>query len=187
MEEEVEILLLTLEEDMDKPIYFLDKALLKLRAGRANPSMLEGVNIDYYGSVVKLSQVANISTPDARTIFVQPFEKQMITDIEKAILKCNLGLNPQNNGEIVILNIPPLTEERRRELVRVSKAEGEDAKVGIRSIRKIAMDEAKRMEKDGLSEDNRKTLEEDIQKVVESFNSTIDKKVSLKESDIMKV
>tara|TARA_B100000780_G_scaffold278685_1_gene253170 strand:+ start:8597 stop:9160 length:564 start_codon:yes stop_codon:yes gene_type:complete len=187
MEEEVEILLLTLEEDMDKPISFLDKALLKLRAGRANPSMLEGVNIDYYGSVVKLSQVANISTPDARTIFVQPFEKQMITDIEKAILKCNLGLNPQNNGEIVILNIPPLTEERRRELVRVSKAEGEDAKVGIRSIRKIAMDEAKRMEKDGLSEDNRKTLEEDIQKVVESFNSTIDKKVSLKESDIMKV
>ena len=131
MEEEIEMLLMTLEEDMEKPISFLDKALLKLRAGRANPAMLEGVNIEYYGSVVKLTQVANVSTPDARTIFVQPFEKQMITDVEKAIQKGNLGLNPQNNGEIVILNIPPLTEERRRELVRVAKAEGEDAKVGI--------------------------------------------------------
>ena len=114
MEEEIEILLMTLEEDMGKSVSFLDKALLKLRAGRANPAMLEGVNIEYYGSVVKLSQVANISTPDARTIFVQPFEKQMIEEVEKAILSANIGLNPQNNGEIVILNIPPLTEERRK-------------------------------------------------------------------------
>ena len=96
---------------------------MKLRAGRANPAMLEGVNIEYYGSVVKLSQVANISTPDARTIFVQPFEKQMIEEVEKAILNANIGLNPQNNGEIVILNIPPLTEERRKELVRMAKSE----------------------------------------------------------------
>ena len=102
MEEEIEILLMTLEEDMGKSVTFLDKALLKLRAGRANPSMLEGVNIEYYGSVVKLSQVANISTPDARTIFVQPFEKQMIEEVEKAILNANIGLNPQNNGEILI-------------------------------------------------------------------------------------
>jgi ribosome recycling factor len=127
MEEEIEILLMTLEEDMGKSVSFLDKALLKLRAGRANPSMLEGVNIEYYGSVVKLSQVANISTPDARTIFVQPFEKQMIEEVEKAILNANIGLNPQNNGEIVILNIPPLTEERRKELVRMAKSEGEEA------------------------------------------------------------
>ena len=123
MEEEIEILLMALEEDMGKTVSFLDKALLKLRAGRANPSMLEGVNIEYYGSVVKLSQVANISTPDARTIFVQPFEKQMIEEVEKAILNANIGLNPQNNGEIVILNIPPLTEERRKELVRMAKSE----------------------------------------------------------------
>ena len=187
MEEEIEMLLMTLEEDMEKPISFLDKALLKLRAGRANPAMLEGINIEYYGSVVKLTQVANVSTPDARTIFVQPFEKQMIKEVEKAIQNGNLGLNPQNNGEIVILNIPPLTEERRRELVRVAKGEGEDAKVGIRAIRKIAMDEAKKMEKDGLSEDNRKSLEEDIQIIVDSFNGIIEKRVFLKEADIMKV
>ena len=187
MEEEIEILLMTLEEDMGKSVSFLDKALLKLRAGRANPEMLEGVNIEYYGSVVKLSQVANISTPDARTIFVQPFEKQMIEEVEKAILNANIGLNPQNNGEIVILNIPPLTEERRKELVRMAKSEGEEAKVGIRAVRKSGMDEVKKMEKNGLSEDNCKTLEADIQKIVESYNETIENKVLQKETDIMKV
>ena len=187
MEEEIEILLMALEEDMGKTVSFLDKALLKLRAGRANPAMLEGVNIEYYGSVVKLSQVANISTPDARTIFVQPFEKQMIEEVEKAILNANIGLNPQNNGEIVILNIPPLTEERRKELVRLAKSEGEEAKVGVRAVRKSGMDEVKKMEKNGLSEDNCKMLEADIQKIVESFNETIENKVLQKETDIMRV
>jgi len=187
MEEEIEFLLESLKEDMDKPLSHLDKALLKLRAGRANPAMLEGVSLEYYGSMVKLTQVANINTPDARTLFIQPFEKTMIQGIEKAILHSNLGLNPQNNGEMVIINIPPLTEDRRRDLVRLAKAEGEDAKVGIRAIRKSGMDEAKRMEKDGLSEDMRKGLEDDVQKMVDQAIATIDAKVAAKEEDIMKV
>ncbi|MDG1252518.1 MAG: ribosome recycling factor [Schleiferiaceae bacterium] len=187
MEEEIEFLLDSVKEDMDKPMSHLDKALLKLRAGRANPSMLEGLTVEYYGSLVKLSQVANINTPDARTLFVQPFEKSMISPIEKAILNGNLGFNPQNNGDMVIINIPPLTEDRRRELVRMAKAEGEDAKVGIRAIRKSGMDQAKRLEKDGLSEDGRKSLEEDIQKIVEQYSASVDAKVSTKEDEIMKV
>ena len=187
MEEEIEFLLESLKEDMDKPLSHLDKALLKLRAGRANPAMLEGVSLEYYGSMVKLTQVANINTPDARTLFIQPFEKTMIQGIEKAILHSNLGFNPQNNGEMVIINIPPLTEDRRRDLVRMAKAEGEDAKVGIRAVRKSGMDEAKRMEKDGLSEDMRKGLEDDVQKMVDQAIATIDAKVSAKEEDIMKV
>jgi ribosome recycling factor len=187
MEEEIEFLLESLKEDMDKPLSHLDKALLKLRAGRANPAMLEGVSLEYYGSMVKLTQVANINTPDARTLFIQPFEKTMIQAIEKAILHSNLGFNPQNNGEMVIINIPPLTEDRRRDLVKMAKAEGEDAKVGIRAIRKTGMDEAKRLEKDGLSEDIRKSLEDDVQKMVDQAIATIDAKVSAKEEDIMKV
>ena len=187
MEEEIEFLLESLKEDMDKPLSHLDKALLKLRAGRANPSMLEGVSVDYYGSMVKLTQVANINTPDARTLFIQPFEKTMIQGIEKAILHANLGFNPMNNGDMVIINIPPLTEDRRRELVRMAKAEGEDAKVGIRAVRKTGMDEAKRLEKDGLSEDMRKGVEEDVQKLVDQAIATIDAKVAAKEEDIMKV
>jgi len=187
MEEEIEFLLESLKEDMDKPLSHLDKALLKLRVGRANPAMREGVSLEYYGSMVKLTQVANINTPDARTLFIQPFEKTMIQGIEKAILHSNLGFNPQNNGEMVIINIPPLTEDRRRDLVRMAKAEGEDAKVGIRAIRKSGMDEAKRMEKDGLSEDMRKGLEDDVQKMVDQAIATIDAKVAAKEEDIMKV
>ncbi|HAB31819.1 MAG TPA: ribosome recycling factor [Cryomorphaceae bacterium] len=187
MEEEIEFLLDSLVEDMEKPASHLDKALLKLRAGRANPSMLEGVAVEYYGSVVKLTQVANINTPDARTLFVQPFEKGMIGPIEKAILNGNLGFNPQNNGEMIIINIPPLTEDRRRELVRMAKAEGEDAKVGIRAIRKNGMDEAKRLEKDGLSEDSRKAFEDDVQKMVDKYIAIVDSKVATKEDEIMKV
>jgi ribosome recycling factor len=187
MEEEIEFLLESLKEDMEKPLSHLDKALLKLRAGRANPSMLEGVSLEYYGSMVKLTQVANINTPDARTLFIQPFEKTMIQAIEKAILHANLGFNPQNNGEMVIINIPPLTEDRRRDLVRMAKAEGEDAKVGIRAIRKTGMDEAKRLEKDGLSEDMRKGVEDDVQKLVDQAIASIDAKVAAKEDDIMKV
>ena len=187
MEEEIEFLIDSIKEYMDKPLSHLDKALLKLRAGRANPSMLDGIAVEYYGSMVKLTQVANINTPDARTLFVQPFEKTMISTIEKAILNGNLGFNPQNNGEMVIINIPPLTEDRRRELVRMAKAEGEDAKVGIRAIRKTGMDEAKRMEKDGLSEDGRKSLEDDIQKIVDQYIASVDAKVATKEEEIMKV
>ena len=187
MEEELSFLQESLAEDMTKAIAHLDKALLKIRAGRANPTMLDGIFIDYYGSQVKLQQVSNITTPDARTLFVQPFEKNLIHDIEKAITYANLGFNPMNNGDAVIINIPPLTEDRRKELVRMAKVEGEDAKVAIRSVRKEGMDEAKRMEKDGLSEDQRKDLENQIQAMVDKHSSLIDQRVAEKEVDILKL
>lgn len=187
MEEEIEFLLESLKEDIDHSIEHLDKALLKIRAGRATPTMLDGVTVEYYGAQTKLNQMANINTPDARTLFVQPFDKTSIPDIEKAILIANLGFTPMNNGEAVIINIPPLTEERRRDLVRMSKSEGEDTKVSVRSARKTAMDEAKRLEKDGLSEDLRKDLEIDIQKMIDDSVASIDHRVEVKEGEIMTV
>ena len=187
MNEEVSFLIESLADDMTKAMTHLDKALLKIRAGRANPTMLEGIHIDYYGSQVKLQQVSNISTPDARTLFVQPFEKNLIQAIEKAIMYANLGFNPMNNGDAVIINIPPLTEDRRKELVRMARAEGEEAKVAIRSVRRDGMDEAKRMEKDGLSEDQRKDLENEIQTLVDKHITMIDARVTEKEGDILKL
>ena len=187
MEEEIEFLIETLKEEIHNSLAHLDKALLKIRAGRATPTMLEGVMVDYYGAQTKLNQMANINTPDARTLFVQPFDKTSIPDIEKAILIANLGFTPMNNGEAVIINIPPLTEERRRDLVRMSKAEGEDAKVSVRSARKHGMDEAKRLEKEGLSEDLRKDLEIDIQKIIDDSVASIDQRVETKEGEIMTV
>ena len=144
MEDELEFLIDSLMEDLDKVSGHLDKSLLKIRAGRANPSMLEGVMVQYYGTMTQLSQMTNINTPDARTLFIQPFDKSSIQDIEKAILKSNLGFNPMNNGDAVIINIPPLTEERRHELVKMAKVEAEEAKISLRSARKVSMDEVKR-------------------------------------------
>ncbi|NBR82625.1 MAG: ribosome recycling factor, partial [Flavobacteriia bacterium] len=132
MQEEVELIFETAQEQMDKAMEHLEKELIKIRAGRANPSMLEGVKLDYYGNLTPLNQVSNINTPDARTLSVQPWEKAMMPEIEKAIIAANLGLNPMNNGEMIIINIPPLTEERRKELVKRARSEAEDAKVGIR-------------------------------------------------------
>lgn len=187
MEDELEFLMDSLAEDLDKVSGHLDKAMLKIRAGRANPSMLEGVMVEYYGNMTQLSQMANVNTPDARTLFIQPFDKSSIQDIEKAILTSNLGFNPMNNGDAVIINIPPLTEERRRELVKMAKVEGEDAKISVRSARKVSMDEVKRLEKDGLSEDRRKDVEKEVQTRIDTMVTQIDTKVSTKEVDIMKV
>ncbi|MEY2649589.1 MAG: ribosome recycling factor [Bacteroidota bacterium] len=187
MEEELSFLIESLTDDMNKAMAHLDKALLKIRAGRANPTMLEGIFVEYYGSQVKLQQVSNISTPDARTLFVQPFEKSLIQAIEKSIMYANLGFNPMNNGDAVIINIPPLTEDRRKELVRMARAEGEEAKVAIRSVRREGMDEAKRMEKDGMSEDQRKDLEAQIQALVDKHIALIDQRVTEKEGDILKL
>ncbi len=187
MEDELEFLIDSLMEDLDKLSGHLDKSLLKIRAGRANPSMLEGVMVQYYGTMTQLSQMTNINTPDARTLFIQPFDKSSIQDIEKAILKSNLGFNPMNNGDAVIINIPPLTEERRHELVKMAKVEAEEAKISLRSARKVSMDEVKRLEKDGLSEDRRKDVEIAIQSRIDTMVTQLEAKVAAKEVDIMKV
>lgn len=172
-------------DHMKKSIQHLDKELLKIRAGRANAAMLEGVRLEYYGALTPLSQVSNISTPDARTLAVQPWEKGLISEIEKAIMNANLGLNPQNNGETVIINIPPLTEERRRDLVKRARAEAEDAKIGIRTARKDANDMLKTI--DGVSEDLIKDAEERVQSLTNKYVTKVDEILSVKEKEIMTV
>lgn len=183
--EEIDLIFNEAGDSMKKALHHLDKELLKIRAGRANPAMLEGVMVEYYGSMSPLSQVANISVPDARTLSVQPWEKSLIPEIEKAIMNANLGLNPQNNGEMVIINIPPLTEERRRELVKRAKAEGEEAKVSIRSARKDANDMLKDL--DGISEDLVKDAEDRVQNLTNKYVSRVDEAIEVKEKEIMTV
>ncbi len=187
MEEEIELILDTTKESMQRSIEHLEKALLKIRAGRANPSMLDSVKVDYYGSLTPLSQVSNINTPDARTLSVQPWEKSLIQEIEKAIMNANLGFNPMNNGESVIVSIPPLTEERRRDLVKMAKAEAEDSRIGIRTARKDANDELKKLEKDGLPEDTVKDLTQEIQDLTDAYIKKVDNHLTRKEEDIMKI
>ena len=187
MEEEIDLILQTTKESMDGSLAHLNKELTKIRAGKANPSMLDGVMVEYYGAQTPLSQVANVGTLDARTITVQPWEKATLEPIERAIINSNLGLNPQNNGEMIIINIPQLTEERRLALVKQAKAEVEDARVGIRNARREANDEVKSMQKDGLSEDRAKSVEEEIQKITDEYNARADKILDAKEADIMKV
>lgn len=187
MNEELELIYETTRDAMNKSIDHLEKELLKIRAGRANPQMLSTVKVDYYGTETPLSQVSNINTPDARTLTVQPWEKNMIPEIEKAIMNSGLGFNPQNNGEAVIINIPPLTEERRKDLVKQAKAEAEHARVGIRNARKEANDEIKSLENDGLSEDLAKDAEAEIQGITNAYNTKVDKHLERKEAEIMHV
>ena len=153
MEEEIDFIIESADEAMQNSIAHFEKELLKIRAGKASPSMVSGVMVDYYGALTPLPQVANIGTMDARTLTIQPWEKAVLEPIERAIINANLGLNPQSNGEMILINVPQLTEERRRTLVKQAKAVAEDAKVGIRNSRKEANDEVKKLEKDGLSED----------------------------------
>lgn len=187
MEEEIDFILETAEEGMQKSISHLEKELIKIRAGKASPAMVGSVMVDYYGSMTPLPQVANVGTMDARTLTIQPWEKQMLEPIERAIINSNLGLNPQSNGEMVLINIPQLTEERRRDLVKQAKAQAEDAKVGIRNSRKEGNDEVKKLEKDGLSEDRVKGVEESIQDLTNQYSAKVDKILEAKEADIMKV
>lgn len=187
MEDEIDLVFEQTKEDMDRAMRHLEHALVKIRAGRANPTMLEGIKVDYYGAPTPLAQVSNISTPDSRTLTIQPWEKQLIQEIEKAILTSGLGFNPMNNGDQVIISVPPLTEERRRDLAKLAKAESENARVGIRAARKTAMDEFKRLGNEGLSEDLRKGYEEQIQKETNEYNAKIDKMLAKKEQDIMTV
>ncbi len=187
MTEEVRLILDETEEGMKGSIAHLRDELAKIRAGKATPSMLDGVMVDYYGASTPLSQVANVNTLDGRTLTVQPWEKAMLDEISKGITYANLGLNPQNNGEMILINVPPLTEERRKDLVKKAKAEGENAKVGIRNKRKEANDFIKELKNDGLSEDQSKDAELSVQTLTNDYSAEIDRLVSAKEKDIMTV
>jgi ribosome recycling factor len=172
---------------MQKSIEHLEVELSKVRAGRANPSMLEGVHVDYYGSSMPLNQVSNISVTDARTLTIQPWEKSMVSPIEKAILAANLGFNPQNDGMVIRINVPALTEERRKELVKRAKAEAEHAKVAIRSLRRDSNEKLKNEIKQHVAEDLIKDAEDKIQKMTDQFIAAVDKHLEQKEKEIMTV
>jgi ribosome recycling factor len=187
MNEEVELILEDTEEKMQRALKHLDTELSKIRAGRANVHMLDGISVNYYGTPTPLQQISNINTPDPRTLAIQPWEKNMIDPIEKAILAANLGLTPMNNGEIIRINIPMLTEERRRELVKRVKVEGENAKVGIRNIRREGNDQLKKLIKDGLSEDAEKDAEAQVQTMTDKYIHLVDEKLAAKEKDIMTI
>ena len=187
MTEEIEFILESAEESMTGSIAHLEKSFLNIRAGKASPAMLGGVMVDYYGSMTPLQQVANVNTIDARTIIVQPWEKPLINDIAKGIINANLGLNPQSNGEQLIIAVPPLTEERRRDLVKRAKTEAENAKIGVRNNRKDALDMIKDLKSEGLSEDMSKDAEEEVQKITNSYIKKVDELLELKEKDIMTI
>ncbi len=185
MEDDVQILIESTEEKMAKAIEHLDRELAKIRAGKANPRMLDGVLVEYYGAMTPLQQVASVNTPDARTIAIQPWEKGMIGPIEKAIMGANLGLNPDNNGDVIRINIPPLTEERRQGLVKQVKKEGEDARISIRNTRRETNDELKKLKKDGLAEDLEKDAEDRVQKLTDKYIEKAEKLIEDKENEIM--
>ena len=175
------------EEKMEQAVLHLDDALANIRAGKANVRILDAVRVEYYGSVVPLSNVSTITTPDARTISIQPWEKKMIADIERAILNSEVGITPENNGEIIRLTIPSLTEERRKALVKQTKGEGEDAKISIRNARRDAIDTLKKQIKEGLPEDAEKDAENEAQKLHDKFVKKIDEIYAAKEKEIMTV
>lgn len=184
MNEEIEFILDAAKEQMQHAIGHLVKELRSIRAGKATPAMLTNVSVDYYGAQTPLSQVANVSTPDARTISVQPWEKNMLQEIEKAIMNANLGFNPMNNGENIMINVPPLTEERRINLAKQAKAEVEDAKVGVRNARKEANNDIKKLD---ISDDMKKNTEADVQVLTDKYVKEIDDLFTIKEKEIMTV
>ncbi len=185
MNEEIQFILDSTKESMDGAITHLSKRLLTIRAGKASPAMIQSVMVDYYGSPTPLSQVANVNTPDGRTISIQPWEKSIITDIERAIINSNLGFNPMNNGESVIINVPPLTEERRKDLVKQARAEAEDARIGVRNDRKNANNDLKKLE--DASEDAIKNAEIDVQNLTDAYIKKVDSTLATKEKEIMTV
>jgi ribosome recycling factor len=187
MNEDVELIIEETRDRMEKALDHLEHELARLRAGRANPALLDGITVDYYGVNSPLSQVSNINTPDPKTIMIQPWEKNMLGTIEKAIMAANIGLTPINNGEVIRINIPPLTEERRHQLVKQVRNEGETARISVRNARKWANDELKQLLKDGLPEDIEKDAVEKVQEMTTTFNARADKVVALKEKDVMTV
>ena len=187
MDELVTMVLDDTRSKMDKSIQHLENELIKIRAGKANPTVVDGIMVDYYGVQTPLNQVSNIGTPDAKTVAIQPWEKNMIAPIEKAIMQANIGITPENNGEIIRLNIPPLTEERRRDLVKQVKNEGENTKVSVRNARRDSNDELKQLQKDGLPEDEQKNGESEVQKLTDEYIEKVDQILEIKEKDIMTV
>ncbi len=187
MTEELDMITEDAESSMKKAIGFLEAELGKIRAGKATPAMLDGIYVDYYGSPTPIAQVANINIMDARTISIQPWEKNMLQPIERSIIAANIGMNPQNDGINIRLFLPPLTEERRRDLVKKCGVEGEHSKVAIRNIRRDAIEQVKKMQKDGLSEDAAKDAEKVIQDITDKFIVLVDKHLEAKEKEIMSI
>lgn len=184
---EVKEFLQNAEDSMQLAVEYLDDTLSHIRAGKASPRLLDGIRVDYYGTMSPLGNVANISTPDARTIAITPWEKSMFKVIEKAIIDSSLGVMPENNGEVIRINIPPLTEDRRRELVKQSKSEAENAKVSVRNARRTAIEGLKKEVKNGLSEDLEKDAENEVQKLHDRFLKKIDEVFAAKEKEILTV
>ncbi len=187
MSEDLAFILEDAQDSMKKAIQHLESELIKIRAGKASPQMLEGLVVDYYGSPTALNQVGNVSVMDARTLTIQPWEKNMLQPIERAIIAANLGVTPQNDGNIIRLFMPPLTEERRKEFVKRANGEGEQSKVAIRSIRRDSIEQIKKLQKDGLSEDASKDAEKSMQELTDKFISLVEKHLASKEKEIMSV
>ena len=187
MNEELELYMDDGKERMQNTLKHLESELSKIRAGKASPDMLKSIKVDYYGTLTPLTQVANVGTSDAKTIVIQPWEKPMIGVIEKAIQKSNLGFNPVNNGEIIRINVPDLTEERRIKLSKQAKSEGENAKISIRNIRRDVISEIKDLEKEGLSEDLSKKAQSEVQDLTNDYSTKVDKSIEVKETDIMSI
>ena len=187
MTEEIKFVLDNAREQMEKAVSHLEAELVKVRAGKASPTMLEGIMVDYYGTKTPLNQVASVNTGDSRTLVIQPWEKSMLTPIEKAIQIANLGLNPQNDGVLIRILVPALTEERRKELVKKAKSEAENAKVSLRTIRKDANEELKKLQKGGTPEDMVKSAETQVQTLTDSYVVKCDKHLEVKEKEIMTV
>jgi ribosome recycling factor len=187
MSDELNIITELAQEGMEKAISHLETELVKVRAGKANPNLVEGIVVDYYGTPTPVSQIGNVSVADARTLTIQPWEKNMLQPIERAIIAANIGINPQNDGNMIRLFMPPLTEERRKELVKRSHGEGEHSKVAIRNIRRDAMEQVKKLQKNGLSEDICKDAESKIQEMTDRYIVLVDKHLASKEKEIMTV
>lgn len=187
MSEELQMIIEDAEDGMKKAISHLETELTKIRAGKASPTMLDGINVDYYGSPTPIAQVANISVLDVRTISIQPWEKNMLAQIERSIMQANIGITPQNDGNQIRLFMPPLTEERRKELFKKAGGEGEHSKVAIRNIRRDAIEQVKKLQKDGLSEDEAKDGEKTIQEITDKHIVLVEKHLAAKEKEMMTV
>ena len=187
MSDQISVLFEQTTEKMNDAINHLEREMAKIRAGKANPRMLDGIMVDMYGSMTPLSQASSINTPDPRTIAIQPWDKKMIEVIEKAIMAANLGMNPENNGEIIRINVPPLTEDRRKDLVKIVRKEGEESRISIRNSRRDAMEELRKFKKEGLAEDAEKDAADQVQKLTDQYMKTVDEMLKEKEEDIMTV
>lgn len=187
MSDELTSIILEAEESMDKAISHLEVELVKVRAGKANPNLVDGLVVDYYGTPTPINQVGNISVADARTLTIQPWEKNMLQPIERSIIAANIGITPQNDGNMIRLFMPPLTQERRKELVKKAQGEGEHSKVSIRSIRRDSMEHVKKLQKNGLSEDICKDAEKQIQELTDKYISIVDKHLAAKEKEVMTI